>query len=547
MSNGVLLKYKGVAIGSDESFRVDDESTPPAPFVDYAQMFSDSSNIPNYGNPCEPYSVVLEGLSVPIPDEPEKAQMRYWSNELNGDISTVNFQIVADALFSSAGISINFETVRDIFPTTVGISWYRDDTLIATQLFRPTSARAFFDQKVEMYNRVQIVLFNLNMPRHRFRIESISFGLNTEFTGKDLKNTKISQQIDPVSAKIPINTCNFTVISDNIDFVFEQRQPIEIYFNDKLVGLTFIKNSAQKNAQVYDVQCEDYIGVLEGATFKGGMYNRQKASAIVSDICSIAGVPIDIAPELENVLLTGHIAYGSCRSALQQVLIASNGVTDTSGTTLLRIKILKNSLTQTIPPERRKQGVNVSEETKMTEVRITQHSFTPIFEETTVYEADRSGTGENIEIVFSEPLHSLSITKGKIIEQGVNYAIINANAGCVLKGKKFSHTTSVKSRKNPNVLRTDKENVFSITNATLISTDNVDKVLDVCYNRYVKNKTVRAKIVEGRNADGSFEQPVNLGDLIEIETPFAGKLRCVAESQSFHLNGGILVKDTILR
>lgn len=547
MSNGVLLKYNGTAIGSGESFSVEYASTPPAPFVDYSQIFSGGSGSVRYGNPCEPYAVVLDGLNVPIPNRPEKAHMGYWSDKLNGDISTAQFDIVADELFSSAGISINFETGRDVFPNTVSISWYRDDTQIASQVFYPTSARAFFDKKVEMYNKVHIALYSLNMPNHRFRIESISFGLDTEFTGKYLQNIQMSQQIDPVSAQIPISTCNFSIVSEDIDFVFEKRQPIEVYFNDKLMGLSFITNATQKTKTTYAVQCEDYIGVLDGTTFRGGMYEKQKASDIILDICGVAGVPVEIAPELESILLSGHIAQCSCRSALQQVLIASNGVADTSGATLLRIKTLKNDLTQTIPPERIKQGINVSEEARLTEVKVTQHSYVPDFEEITVYEAEKSGEGNNIEIVFTEPLHSLTITKGKIIEQGVNYAIINANKRCVLYGKKYLHLTSVKSRKNTNVLTTDKENAYSVTNATLISADNVDKVLDVLYNRYVKNKKVRAKIIDGRNADGSFQKPVNLGDLIEVETPFSGTLQCVAESQSFHLNGGILVKDTVLR
>lgn len=545
--NGVLLKYSGTAIGSSESFSVEYASTPPAPFVDYSQIFSGSSSSVRYGNPCEPYAVVLDGLNVPIPDRPEKAHMGYWSDKLYSAVTNVLLRVYADDLFSSAGISIRFETLRDIFPTSVSVTWYRNNTQLANTIVSIKSSDVFIDKKVELYNRVDFQFMHLNMPNHRFRIESISFGLETEFTGKDLKNFQISQQIDPVSAQIPINTCNFSIVSEDIDFVFEQRQPIEVYFNDKLMGLSFIKNATQKTKTTYDVKCEDYIGVLDDTTFRGGMYEKQKASDIILDICGVAGVPVDIAPELESILLNGHIAQCSCRSALQQVLIASNGVADTSGATLLRIKTLKNDLTQTIPPERIKQGINVSEEARLTEVKVTQHSYVPDFEEITVYEAEKSGEGNNIEIVFTEPLHSLTITKGKIIEQGVNYAIINANKRCVLYGKKYLHLTSVKSRKNPNVLTTDKENAYSVINATLISADNVDKVLDVLYNRYVKNKKVRAKIIDGRNADGSFQKAVNLGDLIEVETPFAGTLQCVAESQSFHLNGGILVKDTVLR
>jgi hypothetical protein len=168
--------------------------------------------------------------------------------------------------------------------------------------------------------------------------------------------------------------------------------------------------------------------------------------------------------------------------------------------------------------------------------------------------------------MFNEPLYDLIITNGNIIESGYNYAIINANEGCKLSGKKYQHTTVIHRKQNPLVLATDIANVVFINSATLISSSNVDKILDLCYNYIINIEKTNLKIIDGlKNSanslygsflygtsyykKGSFTstKDTSVGDLISYQTEYLGNKQGRIIKQSFALNGGILVKDSIVR
>ena len=161
---------------------------------------------------------------------------------------------------------------------------------------------------------------------------------------------------------------------------------------------------------------------------------------------------------------------------------------------------------------------------------------------------------------------------GEIVESGANYAIVNANARTFrLGGNKYLHTTATKRMNRDDVGAGTIEKVASVTNATLVSSHNIDKVLEKCYNWLTKTMSTNLKIVEGKHViEGytvkwgerkwgtfkygektppivTYDQPVNVGDRIQTETEYLGVVNGVAVKQSFNLNGNIIVKDTVLK
>jgi hypothetical protein len=238
---------------------------------------------------------------------------------------------------------------------------------------------------------------------------------------------------------------------------------------------------------------------------------------------------------------------------------------------VVKVFYLNDEAKQEIPLNRIRQGQSFTDEDTVTRVDLTSHSYTPIQEVVEVYSADDSGVGEGIEVIFSEPLHSLSITNGTIISFGTNFAKINANAGCVLVGRQYKHSAVIKSKRNEVVLASDVDKVVSVTDATLISTANVDKVLEKCYNWVVKNTTTNMSIIEGKHVSGgeyirygeakygtfkyggkspkvvTYDKAVNLGDIITADTEYLGKITGRIYSQRFNLNGGIITKEVAVK
>jgi hypothetical protein len=188
------------------------------------------------------------------------------------------------------------------------------------------------------------------------------------------------------------------------------------------------------------------------------------------------------------------------------------------------------------------QGQNFQEETRVTAVELTSHAYTKTEQTATIYEAEQNGFGDNIFVAFTQPFYDLSITNGTIIESGVNYAIINAyNEECLLTGKKYDHTTVVHRQENPLVLTSDIENIVAIENATLISSNNVANILQICYDYLVSTETTSMKIIDGRKEEYS-----SVGDIITFDTEYMGNKSGRIIKQSFNFNGGVLIKDSII-
>jgi hypothetical protein len=199
------------------------------------------------------------------------------------------------------------------------------------------------------------------------------------------------------------------------------------------------------------------------------------------------------------------------------------------------------------------QGQNFKNDETVTSVEVAVHTYKPITEKREVYDATKSGVGENIFIKFSEPLHDLSITNGVIVRSGTNYAVINAYNDCVLQGQKYEHTTQTRTKKNPIVLASDIEKNIAIENATLVSNNNIDKIIEKCYNWLTRTNTINLKIVEGKHVEYgepniiTYDKRVNVGENLNAETQYLGVVSGRLIKQSFNLNGNIIIKEAVLK
>lgn len=577
-NKGVAIKYGDVAPGAKENFDI--KASDSTGFFYKAQLQQYNLNFPNYGNPCELYSVVLDGTATPFPSAPETANLGLWSNSISNDDGTFTIPIVltltSKGQYSSQGLTFTFDTYNQIHPTQINIHWWRDVGETFTDLgeedFYPDNAFYFCRRRVENYNRVVITFTALNMPKNRLKLRAIDYGYGTYFYGNELRNVKLIQEIDPISSEISINTCDFTLDSkSDMDYLFQEKQPLSVYFNGDLKATTFVKKSTRKARFLWDVQSEDYIGLLDSIPYYGGIYNNSPAVDVLSDIFTVANVPFDIAPSFATATITGYLPYTTCREALMQIAFAINAVVDTSNSTAVKVIELGNDIKQTIKKERIFQGQNFTDNETVTGVEVKVHTYKPITEPTDVYSANDSGVGENIFITFSEPLHSLNITNGEIIKSGTNYAAINAYENCILTGRKYEHTTQTRRKNNLVISANQIEKIVAVDNATLVSPYNIDNVIDKCYNWITKTNQTNLKIIEGVYITGgeyikygqrkygtfkygektpkvaTYDKRTNIGENISAETEYLGVVTGRLIKQTFTLNSGIVVKESILK
>lgn len=573
MTRGVAISYGDVAIGAKESFSyTPSESQFSVGYIEQLKQYN--MQLYNYANPCEKYQTLLDGSQIAFPSKTVTANVGLWSVQLSRDDCTfatpITLTLENSGQYSSQGFTFTFDKFNDIHPAKMTIQWYRGNTALTDPIeYNPTSGFYFCRKKVDNFNKVVITFYSLNLPQNRLKVYAIDYGYGTVFYGDELRNVKLTQTIDPISSEISINTCDFTLDSkSDMEYSFQSKQPLSVYYNDILQSTSFVRNSKRKAKFLWDVNAEDYIGLLDSIPYRGGMFKDLSARSLMVDIFLEAKVPYNIDAAFNSIMLTGYIPYTSCREALKQVCFAAQAVVDTSGSDRVNIKLLDDKVKQTIPKRRIMQGQSFEDGDTVTKVELTAHTYTAITDTLEAYKAEDSGTGKNIMVKFSEPLHDLSITNGDITSAGANYAIINANSGCVLTGQKYEHKEHVESMSNPTVLVSELENVMEIPSATLVGTSNVKSVLEKCFNWLTSVNTVSLSIVEGKQVVQTgakygrtrygqakygkpkqtiaYDTPVKLGDVLESETEYLGIVKGRLIEQSYDLNSNIIVKEAVL-
>ena len=580
-SRGVAIRYGDVAPEAKENFY---PSASESKFNSLSQLQQYNLDFPNYANPCELYQTVLDGTATAFPSIPENANVGLWSEQLSNNdgifSNPITLELESVGQYSSQGLTFTFDSYNEIYATRMSIKWLRITnegiTVLDEKEFFPNSSMFFCQNKVSNYNKLVITFYSINAPQNRLKLRVIDYGHGTFFYGNELRGVKLIQEIDPISTQISINTADFTLDSKGeIEYSFQAKQPLSIYFNGELKATTFVKKATRKAKKIWQIQSEDYIGLMDSTPYYGGVYTNKNAVELLMDIFTVAKVPHSVDDVFASAIVTGYIPYTTCRDALMQVAFAIQAVVDTSNSDVVKVFALEDDVKQIIPLKRIMQGQNFDDEETVTGVEVASHSYKAISQITDVYDANESGIGENIFVKFSEPLHDLTITNGVIVSRGTNYAVINASAGCVLRGQQYEHTTQTKRKNNPIVLASEIEKIVAVENATLISSNNIDNVLKKCYNWLIRTNTTNLKIVEGKSKSASVrtvnavkyglykygsikygqktvppiteDQPINVGENIGAETEYLGIVNGRIIKQSFNLNGNIIIKEAVLK
>lgn len=538
----IKVEYGIVTTGAKDKF---------APQLENCALISNADDLSkenlvfkNFGNPCEEYSVLLDGGSIAIPENTSSENIGVWSKnisnekgEFENEFPTIT--LTSSELFDIDGLSLIFDTQNNIYATKFSIFWYKDDELITTKEYEPVSPSFSLTEDIISTNKIVIVFKAINTPSSRLKVRSVVYGSILIIEGKSIKNMRIHQEVSVISNTIPISTLDLTFLNaDNTNYNFTARQSLKVFNNDVIIGKYFIENAKQVNNLQWNIEAQDYINTLEIVEFEGEIYVDELAHNIITTIFNKANVPFTLAMELYDVRVTGYIPYTTCRKALQQVLFAIGAYASTSYSE--NVDILLNDLTtqESIGLERILTGQTISVDADITEIELVAHNYIPLEETIILYQSNN--VEENLKIIFSEPVYELIIENGEIVESGTNYAIINCGENTILKGKKFEHSTFSKTKRNTTTSN-KTINKKTIKNATLISSSNIDNILNVCYNYLVKNSSVKSKIIEGST-------PIVVGKTYEVETNLLGKVTGTLTEQDFSIYGGNkIVKETVIR
>lgn len=415
-----------------------------------AESFSDPSLLP-YGTET-PESITAELNRWLLDGEHsvvDESTVGFWSEDVSGADCTLASPPVIDIAFSEQhsclGLTLTFDEIANEWCSALNIVWYQGDTVLADVDFNPTSTTYFCKQSVIAFDRIVITLNETSLPYSRARLTHIVFGLYRRFDMAELRSAKIIHQTDLLSAELPVSTLDMLLDSDDdVEFMFQLKQPMEAWNNDNLLGVFYIDEYKRTAPSLYKIGCYNAIGILDETPFDGGYYSDASALELLA---TIIGADFELETSVEDVRLSGIIQSGTRREALQQVLFAAGWLCATDGGPTMRI-FSTDEVLAGIGRDRVYTGVSSSVAAITTEVRVTAHTYAE-----------------------------------------------SANGGVEVGGVQYADTETVYTVKNPNVTANDKQSVIEVRDATLVSTSNGQAVAQRVYDYYTMRQTDSAKIV----------------------------------------------------
>lgn len=379
----------------------------------------------------------------------QSPQIAFWSEEISdadGNFTTPP-EITATFTQNYTATGITLVCGAEEWCTLVRVAWWRDAQELAEQTFAPDGATYFCEKTVEGFNKVTVALLQTVLPYRRARLDTLIFGALRTFGIDELGDVKAIFEVDPTSRTLAENTLDWQLVSQQaVEYLFQDKQPVEAYDGDRLLGTFYITDSDRAAQRRYKITCTDAIGVLGDEPFPDQVVVNKNALELATEICAPFTVEMEDTFKSESV--NGAFKGRTRRQALQQLCFRLGAVADTSGTDAIRIFALKGYGAAMIGTDRvRIAGNSVKTGDLVTAIRVTTHSYST------------TGTTGEIEI----------------------------------GGVKYYDTQVVHTLLNPDVVSSDKPNVIDINGATLVTEAQADAVLSRLFDYYVRRKTMRLK------------------------------------------------------
>ncbi len=449
----VRIVYEDIAAGAAEDADVTTGS---------AQPFAAPGLLPFEGGAppltsLEPNQWILDGTREILNEQP----VRFWSTAMSGADGQFDvlpgIDIDFDARYTSPGIFLHFDPESGEYCPDVTIQWRRGPSLLAEEKFQVNSTDFFCEKAVEAYDHISLHLHSTNIPYRYAKLSYIAFGISRTFLRDELRNVKITEETSIISSEIAVNTLNFTLDSEeDIDYMFQLKQPVSAYDGSHLIGVFYIDDSTHRAKGLYDLKCIDAVGVLDEDFFPAAMYSGESARGLLEEILG-GHFSLELDAALISATISGYWPGGTRREALQQVAFALCAVVDTSGTEAIRVYLDRENTPERFPQERIYTGGTVDTSAIVTAVKITAHSY------------NTTGSGN------------------ETVEVG---------------GQTYYHTSSVVTIENPKATASDKQNVVKVEQATLVNAQNVNAVARHVYGYYTKRERQRVKIVMNNERPG---------------------------------------------
>ncbi len=546
-AGGLKIVYEDVALVDLENIVL--TATNMRSDANIRNILNYNQGFPNFAMAYDGYAILnSDFVNVPV-DLSAVPFIGSTMSDENGEFAvsdrpTIDMDLTGGT-YSSVGLTFTFNDASpEDYVTEMTIQWSRTTggttEVLLEQDFYPSSSNFFAYAPVEYYNHIKIIFKKTSKPYRPVFLTEVLFGLYRIFNDDEAYNVDCNMEVNEISESISSNTLNFSVKTESpYRFIFQKKQHIYIYFDEKLLGRFYLKSGSKKTIWDYDIESHDIIGVLDGNKFYGGIYTNKSVNELISEILQDEDTEWFLDQSFSSTRVSGYLPIGTKRQALQQIAFAIGAIINSSYDRPLQIYPVPTLVTANFPLSETFLGLSVDSEDIVTGVSVNSHQYTQSTESVELFKGTMAA-GESITVEFSEPAHTLSVSPSASVTftGNANYAIITNNGAAreiVLSGRKYNHQIITVTKQDQNI--TAFKNVLEVQDATLVSPNNVQSVVDRLYDYYRSNETISAKV-------RIKEQ--ELGELATITSNFDGTKEGLITGMDFiftkELNANITIK-----
>lgn len=423
----VKVRYKDVALNADNDATVTTtEKT----------GFSDVSKIPFGVNPPALATCELNGWGLSHDYKTRNNySIAFWSNALSGEdckfsnAPTITLDFTEQ--YTTTGLTIQFAVNSVDFCRKIAVYWYQKGNIKAQGEYTPTSPVFVINKTVDAFDKLVFEFIETSLPRKRCKIEGIVIGVIRDFYTTELKAVKAIHEVDLISSTVPINVLDVNVHSaDEVDYMFQKKQPVELTDNDDLIGVYFIDKGERTGRLDISFSCKDVIGLLDLVTYGGGLWLTDTPLTTILNNVFGGAYEFDIDPAYQNSTLRGYIEPNKKqREALQHIAFALGAVVDTTGTNKIRIFPPPTGAADEISAKQTYTGGKVTTSDTVTGVEVTAFDI-------------------------------------------VNEIPADNDTSIEFDGVKYKYTTQIFTARNPNTVTSDPENVKKFDKCYLVNSSN---------------------------------------------------------------------------
>lgn len=523
------VKYVDVPQGAQEAAQVEGQGQP---FSDMSLVASGANDVA-YAT-LEPEGWPLDGSRHIMPDG---VRTGFWSQSVSVDDSAVlgrgilgrmvlgrqkascqfdDPPVITVSLpekYTATGISIVFSPSTGEWCTEIRVSWYSGNDLLVQETAYPTQANWTVQKAAENFDRVTVELISTNIAGHFAKVQCIEIGQTIWFDKDELSNVHLINEIDPTLSDLTVDTMQVKV-QDKIGraLIPQKNQKMELYRNENLLAVQYIETSKREARSSYTFSCQSAIGLLED-DYMGGIYNAVSVAEVLGDILN--GFEYELDSKYYGMTVTGYLPICTRREALQQVMFTVGAVATTQRGSAIRIVPLSTAIVGFFQKNEIFQGGSVETALRVAKIEVVAHTYAASKETETLLE-EEGIYGEDVLVTFDNPHHSYFISGGTLTGSGANWVTITASGPVTLEGKKYLHSTTRYTKRNPDATTAERNNVHSVESATLIHHENAALVLDRLYNISMLRQTLTQEAVITTQ---------RAGDRVTSESPWGGQVR----------------------